>query len=148
MKRLPRLALLALLSILALLPSYSATLHALIHANTEDEDIGRIYDVVNMGAFLKAVQKETGLVLKAKVRLTVLTTPADKLATIRDWAEVVDGWSRKEPEKDIKAICPDKDDIFLILLQRPRRQDLRQEGPLARPGLARHPVTDLQYPVD
>ncbi len=67
-----------------------------------------------MGAFLRDAQKETGLGLKVKVFLDVASADAEKLAVIRKWAEVVDGWSKPLLEKEFKALAVAKDDIVLF----------------------------------
>ncbi len=146
MRRIPRLAAMLLLALLAVAPSFPATLYALIYANTEDEGIGCIFDVVNMGNFLQDIQKETGLVLKARVRLTVSGVAPDKMALVKRWAEVVDGWSRKELDKDLKALNPGKDDVVFFYYSGHGGRMSNKKGrwpDMALPDT----LTDLSYPA-
>jgi len=147
MKRIRLPALAAFAALVATAPAFPANLYALIYANTEDEDIGCIYDVVNMGNFLLDVQKETGLVLRAKVRMTAAGVAAEKMSLVKNWAEVAEGWSRKDLDKDLKAINPGKDDVFLFYYSGHGGRMSDKDGRWPDMALP-DDLTDLQYPVD
>ena len=148
MKRRSLLAAIALAVLLSGGPAFAATFHAIIFANTEDEGIGCIYDVVNMGGFLRDAQKETGMNLKAKVFLDVAAASPEKVDAIRNWAEVVNGWSKAHLEKEIKSLSPGKDDIVLFYYSGHGGRMSNKKGRWPDMALQGHDLVDLQYPID
>jgi hypothetical protein len=148
MRRLVVAALLALALTAAGGQAFAATFHAIIFANTEDEGIGCIYDVVNIGAFLRDAQKETGMALKAKVFLTVSATNPEKLASIKKWAEVVDGWSKTILDKEFKALAPGKDDIVFFYYSGHGGRMSSKKGRWPDMALQSDQLVDLAYPMD
>ena len=139
--------LVACLLLAAALPAFSANLYVLIFANTEDEGIGCIHDVVNIGGFLRDVQNETGLELKAKVHMTLSKVAPDKLQAIKSWAQVLDGWSKADLDKELAALNPSKDDVVMFYYSGHGGRMSNKKG--RWPDMAmQDKLVDLGYPMD
>lgn len=148
MNNVSRIAIVALVAALSAAGAFSATLNVLVFANTEDEGIGCIHDVVNLGAFVRDVQAATGLQLKAKVRMTLGGVAEDKLAAVKKWASVAEGWSRKDLEAEIKALSFSAEDVFLFYYSGHGGRMSDKKGRWPDMALGGDTLTDLQYPAD
>jgi hypothetical protein len=137
----------AALLLCAALPAFGANLYAIIFANTEDEGIGCIYDVLHMGTFLKDAQKATGLTLKARIHLLKENVNAENLGTLSSWATVVNGWSKADLESEIKALTPTKDDTVIFYYSGHGGRMSNKQGKWPDMVLQNEALVDLQYPV-
>jgi hypothetical protein len=138
----------AVLILAAGIPAFAANLYAVLFINTEDKDIGCIYDALRMGPFLRDTEKATGLTLKARIHLTKSAVSASDLKSLTSWAEVVDGWSRADLEKEMKAIAPTTEDTVIFYYSGHGGRMSSKKGKWPDMAMGNDDLVDLQYPVD
>jgi hypothetical protein len=139
---------LIVLLLLCAIPAFAGNLYALLFINTEDQGIGCIYDALKMGPYLRDAEKATGLTLKARVHLNTAKASAADLKSLKAWAEVVNGWSKADLEREIKALAPKSDDTVIFYYSGHGGRMSDKAGQWPDMAMQNDDLVDLQYPVD
>jgi hypothetical protein len=142
------IATLAIALLFAALPSFAANLYAILFANTEDQDIGSMNDILHMGPFLQDTAKATGLTLKVRVHITTTGVKADDLKAVKAWGEVINGWSKSDLDKELASLAPTRDDTVLFYYSGHGGRMSTQVDPWPYMALQNDELVDLMYPVD